>query len=92
MLLVIPTKEEVFDTLKEANANAAPGTDGISSLVYKQCWDSLGDALTDVTKAKFHGEKLPSSMRTSIMVFGSKPKKAAINSTKRQKKIKSAEL
>ena len=43
MLLVTPNKEEVFDTLKEANANAAPGTDGITSLVYKQCWDSLGD-------------------------------------------------
>ena len=35
----------------------------------------MGDALTDVVKAKFLGERLPASMRTSMLVFGSKPKK-----------------
>ena len=76
MLLASPDKEEVSETLKEANLGAAPGTDGITSLVYKLCWDSMGDALTAVAQAKFNGEKLPNSMRTSMMVFGTKPKKA----------------
>ena len=76
MLSKNPGKEEVLQTLKEANLRAAPGTDGITSLVYKLCWSSLGDALTLVTKAVVEGEKPPSSMRTSLMVFGTKPKKA----------------
>ena len=35
----------------------------------------MGDALTAVVKARFEGEQMPISMRTSMMVFGSKPKK-----------------
>ena len=76
ILLAPPDKDEVFATLKDANHGAAPGTDGITSLVYKLCWDSMGDALTAVAEAKFDGEKLPNSMRTAMMVFGTKPKKA----------------
>ena len=74
MLLAPPSKDEVFETIKAANHKAAPGTDGITSLVYKLCWDSMGDALTAVAEAKHRGEKLPSSMRTALMVFGTKPK------------------
>ena len=80
MLGAVPTKQEVHEALKAANAKGAPGTDGIPSLLYKVCWDFLGDSLTDVTIAKFQGEKLPASMRTSMMVFGPKPKK--LNSIK----------
>ena len=75
MLKAMPDKEEVHETLKAANAQAAPGTDGITTLLYKVCWDFMGDALTDVTTAKFLGEKLPATMRTSMMHFGTKPKK-----------------
>ena len=75
MLSKNPGKEEVLQTLKEANLRGAPGTDGITSLVYKLCWSSLVDALTLVTKAVVEGEKPPSSMRTSLMIFGTKPKK-----------------
>ena len=75
MLLAMPSKEDVFNTLKASNLKAAPGTDGITSLVYKECWDSMGGALTAIVQAKFKGEKLPVSMRTSMMVFGAKPKK-----------------
>ena len=76
MLAAPPDKDEVFKTLKRANLKAAPGTDGITSLVYKLCWDSMGDALTAIALAKHRGEKLPASMRTALMVFGTKPKKA----------------
>ena len=40
-----PDKEEVKDVLFQSNLNAAPGTDGITSLLYKEHWDLLGDSL-----------------------------------------------
>ena len=36
----------------------------------------MGDALTAIAQANHEGEKLPASMRTALMVFGTKPKKA----------------
>ena len=76
MLNKLPTKEEVLSVIKSSNIHAAPGNDGITMLVYKTCWDFLGDALTDLAVAMHNAEPLPISMRTSMMVFGSKPKKA----------------
>ena len=70
-----PSKEDVKDVLFKSNLNAAPGTDGLTSLLYKECWDSLGDALHQVCLAVRQGECLTVSQRTSLMVFGSKPKK-----------------
>ena len=45
--------------------------------MYKLCWDSSGDSLTAVAKARHEDQKLPVSMRTALMVFGTKPKKAS---------------
>ena len=75
MFLSPPTKEEVWKTLSESILNASPGSEGIPSLAYKECWSVLGDALTEVMIAIFNLEPLQPSMRTSLMVFGSKPKK-----------------
>ena len=75
MLDTIPGKKEVEETLRSANFKAAPGTDGISSLLYKICWEFMGEALTEVTQAMHNGETLPTSMRTAMMIFGTKPKK-----------------
>ena len=48
---------------------------GHGSLFYKVCWDTVGPSLTDVMN-EFHPCKpLTPSQRTSLMVFGSKPKK-----------------
>ena len=74
-LLTPPTNEEVLATVSASNLSAAPGIDGLPSLLYKECWSVLGCALSDVMRAVFSGQKLPQSMRTSLMVFGSKPKK-----------------
>ena len=70
-----PSKEKVKEILFKSNLNAAPGTDGITSLLYKECWDIFGDALHQVCLAIREGEPLTTSQRTSLMVFGSKPKK-----------------
>ena len=44
--------------------NAAPGSDGIPSLAYKECWSVLGDPLTDVMLSIFNCQDLQPSMRT----------------------------
>ena len=71
----LPTKNEVFTALQNMNLKAAPGTDGISSLVYFNCWDSLGDSLTEIVRGYFQGQNLPLSSETAMMVFGTKPMK-----------------
>ena len=71
----LPSKDYVLEVLKQSNLNSAPGTDGITSLLYKEHWDILGDPLHQVITSIAEGEKLTASQRTSLMVFGSKPKK-----------------
>ena len=75
MLLATPTSKEVREIVSSSNLMAAPGTDGIPSLLYSTCWDVMGGPLTEVVKAIYQGENPTKSMQTSIMVFGSKPKK-----------------
>ena len=77
LLLKQPTKEDILKTLSNSNQHAAPGTDGLTSFFYKQCFDVMGDPLTEVVSAVLSGSKPTLSQRTSKMVFGSKPKKAA---------------
>ena len=75
MLSKEPSKDEVKESVWSANMNAAPGTDGLTNLVYKQCWDELGDSLSDVAKAVMGGKSPTLSQRTSLMVYGSKANK-----------------
>ena len=74
-LLSLPELKDVKETVDSSNLLAAPGTDGIPSLLYSKCWEVMGPALTQVVQAIFMGEQPTHSMRTSLMVFGSKPKK-----------------
>ena len=53
--LKMPTKVEVFDTLAAYNQHAAPGTDGLTSFFYKQCFKTMCSSLTEVAKAVFSG-------------------------------------
>ena len=56
-LLKPPDKEEVKSVLFNSNLNAAPGSDGITSLLYKEHWDMLGDYLVDIVAAVHGGGK-----------------------------------
>ena len=62
--------------VNSSNLYAAPGTDGLPGLLYKESWAVLGNPLTEVMVAISEGQALQKSMKTSLMVFGSKPKKA----------------
>ena len=75
MFLSIPSLSDVKEILSASNLLAAPGTDGIPSLLYSKCWNVMGTALTEVVQAIFKGGQPPVSMQTALMVFGSKPKK-----------------
>ena len=79
-LLSLPSLDDVKAVVDSSNLHAAPGTDGIPSLLYKECWEVMGPPLTEVAQEIWKGEKPTLSMRTSLMVFGSKPKK--LNSIK----------
>ena len=74
-LLTLPTAREVKEVVSNSNQLAAPGTDGIPSLLYSACWETMGSALTEVVQAIHAGGRPTKSMRTSMMVFGAKPKK-----------------
>ena len=72
-----PNKEEVEESVKTSNTQAAPGSDGITSLMYKEHFDILGDALTEVAQAIHDGQQPTKSQRTSLMIFTSKPGKTS---------------
>jgi hypothetical protein len=75
LLCTPPTKQDVKDVLSASNLHAAPGSDGITGFLYSECWDILGDSLTESMQAIHGGLQPTTSQRTSLMVFGSKPKK-----------------
>ena len=83
----LPSKDYVFDILCQSNLNSAPGTDGITSLLYKEHWNILGESLYQVTNAIAQGETLSASQRTSLMVFGTKPKKSLSNLPEDKRRI-----
>ena len=87
MLCAEPSKDEVKKVVWDCNQHAAPGTDGLTAYLYKQCWNVLGDPLTDVSQAVFRGDKPTKSQRTSLMVFGAKPKKLQSIKPKDKRKI-----
>ena len=65
------------------NQHAAPGTDGRTAYMYRQCWDLL----TEVIQAVFKGSKPTTSQQTSLMVFGAKPKKLQSFKPKDKRKL-----
>ena len=73
--LSLPSLNDVKKRVSTSNLLAAPGTDGIPSLLYSKCWDVMGPALTEVVQAIYKGGQPTQSMQTALMVFGSKPKK-----------------
>ena len=76
MMVATPTKAEVKESLKYSNLHASPGTDSLTSFFYKECFPIMGEALTEVAKAVFEGQKPTNSQRTSMMLYTTKPGKS----------------
>ena len=87
LLCAPPTKQDVKEVLSASNLHAAPGCDGITGFVYSECWDILGDPLTETMQAIHRGNKPTKSQRTSLMVFGAKPKKPTSMKPEDKRKI-----
>ena len=52
--LSLPSMSDVKKRVSASNLLAAPGTDGIPSLLYSKCWDVMGGPLTEVVQAIFN--------------------------------------
>lgn len=75
MLAAEITDEEVKESLRKSNKKAAPGSDGLSFLVYEQCWSSLGRDLCNVIREVAKEGTPTESMKHSYLVFSPKPGK-----------------
>lgn len=61
------TKEEIFDTIKASTHNSAPGPDGIPYRFYRDCWDELGDLMTDVYNEAGADSPISTERNTAII-------------------------
>ena len=68
MLKKLPDKEEVKQSVWSSNLHAAPGSDGLTTFLYQQCWDVLGDSLTEVVQSVHKGSSPTISQRTQLRV------------------------
>ena len=64
--LSLPTLSDVRKRVSASNLLAAPGTDGIPSLLYSKCWDVMGSALTEVVQEIHKGGSPTLSMQTAL--------------------------
>ena len=69
------TDEEVKLSLKTSNKKASPGCDGITFLVYEECWSVLGPHLCEVVRQVIKEGTPSRSMQHSLLVFSPKPGK-----------------
>ena len=80
MMSRLPTKGELKESLWSSKPHASPGTDGLTNILYKHCWDIIGDSFVELTQAIHCGSDPTLSQRTSLMVYGAKANKP-LNST-----------
>ena len=80
------TRSELRKALKKLRSKASPGLDSIPSGLYVQMFDLFAPVMLEVYNDIIQGQPPPASMRTSIVQFLSKPKKA--NSVKLSDKRK----
>ena len=66
VFLTLPEMSDVKKVLSKSNLLAAPGTDGIPSLLYSKCRDIMGPSLTEVVQAIFNGGQPTLSMCTCL--------------------------
>ena len=70
------TKSELKKSLRKLRSKASPGIDSIPSSLYVKMFDLFAPLMVEVFNDIIHGQSPPASMRTSIVQFLNKPKKA----------------
>ena len=81
------TDMEVLQSLKNCNLLASPGPDGVSYLVYLECWQTLGKPLCKVVREVLSTGSLSQSMAHSFQVYCPKQGKAGSILPREKRKI-----
>ena len=81
------TDDEVKESLLKANRSSAPGSDGLSFLLYIQCWESLGPHLCEVLREVVKKGDLCESMKHTFLVFSPKVGKESSTKVKDLRKL-----
>ncbi|XP_026459086.1 uncharacterized protein LOC113359710 [Papaver somniferum] len=56
---LVPSKEEVWNTIRRMKSLKAPGPDGMPALFYKSCWETIVDEVTKTIQDCFATASLP---------------------------------
>ena len=69
-LEAVVTEEELYDALIGAKKGKVPGFDGLPYEFYLTMWDTMkGDLLEIINHILFHADKMPTSMRRSVITL-----------------------
>ena len=80
-------RSELKNALKKLKSKASPGLDAIPSTLYIQMFDLFAPLMVEVFNEILHGQSPPASMRTSVVQYLNKPKKAKSSKLSDKRKI-----
>ena len=69
LLMKIPSREEIKETLFQMHDLKASGPDGFPALFYKEFWPMVGDAVTNAILSFFTNGCLPREANSSLIVL-----------------------
>ena len=81
------SKSELRKALRKLKSKASPGIDSIPSGLYVKLFDVFAPIMIEVFNEIIHGQSPPASMRTSVVQYLSKPKKAKSMKLRDKRKI-----
>ena len=65
----MPTKQELWDTLKDMKRNASPGPDGFNVEFYLATWSWIGDDVAALVSSFFHSRVMPQHINDTHIVL-----------------------
>lgn len=68
ILVQMSSEEEIFDVIKDLNADSASGPDGFGGLFYQNCWSIIKANFVKAVHSFFYGSSLPKSWTSTFFV------------------------
>lgn len=65
----VPSKQELWDTLKDMKRNASPGPDGFNVEFYLATWSWIGDDVANLVSSFFHSGVMPQHINDTLIVL-----------------------
>lgn len=69
LLDIIPTSEEIFQTVKSLRSTKAPGPNGLPTLFYTAYWDIVGNEVISTVQEFFNTGRLMKSLNHTFIVL-----------------------